>query len=107
MKSGSTGRKSVRWTLKPLRKFRQRVGMIFQHFNLLGSKTVAQNIAIPLRVAGGYSKAQIDARIDELLDLVGLADQRNKYPSQLSGGQKQRVGIARALAKQPGSLVVR
>lgn len=88
-----------------LRRLRLRVGMIFQHFNLLGSRTVAQNVAIPLRIAGWQDPAKIDARLTELLDLVGLADQRNKYPAQLSGGQKQRVGIARALANNPKILL--
>lgn len=88
-----------------LRALRRRVGMIFQHFNLLGSRTVAQNIAIPLRVAGLTSAAQIKARVAELLELVGLHDQHHKYPAQLSGGQKQRVGIARALANKPKVLL--
>lgn len=88
-----------------LRRFRQRVGMIFQHFNLLGSRSVAQNVAIPLRVAGMRDKAAIAARVAELLELVGLADQGEKYPAQLSGGQKQRVGIARALANSPRLLL--
>ncbi|MFU1922591.1 ATP-binding cassette domain-containing protein, partial [Klebsiella pneumoniae] len=84
-----------------LRRFRQRVGMIFQHFNLLSSKTVADNIAMPLRLAGGFSRAEVDARVSELLARVGLSDHARKYPAQLSGGQKQRVGIARALACRP------
>ncbi|MDQ7990278.1 MAG: methionine ABC transporter ATP-binding protein [Candidatus Dactylopiibacterium sp.] len=88
-----------------LRSLRLRVGMIFQHFNLLGSRTVAQNVAIPLRVAGVRDAAAITRRVAELLDLVGLADQGDKYPSQLSGGQKQRVGIARALANDPKVLL--
>jgi len=88
-----------------LRALRQRIGMIFQHFNLLGSRTIAQNVAVPLRIAGELTDAQIEARVDELLALVGLTDQRNKYPSQLSGGQKQRVGIARALANRPKVLL--
>ena len=88
-----------------LRRFRQQVGMIFQHFNLLSSKTVADNIAMPLRLAGELSRAEIDARVAELLARVGLQDHANKYPAQLSGGQKQRVGIARALADDPAVLL--
>ncbi|HBS77414.1 MAG TPA: methionine ABC transporter ATP-binding protein, partial [Pseudomonas sp.] len=79
-----------------LRRFRQRVGMIFQHFNLLMSKTVADNVAMPLRLAGNHSRSEIDSRVAALLERVGLKDQARKYPAQLSGGQKQRVGIARA-----------
>ncbi|HBO2999452.1 methionine ABC transporter ATP-binding protein [Pseudomonas aeruginosa] len=88
-----------------LRRFRQRVGMIFQHFNLLSSKTVADNIAMPLRLAGGFNRAEVDARVSELLARVGLSDHARKYPAQLSGGQKQRVGIARALACRPSILL--
>ena len=88
-----------------LRRFRQQVGMIFQHFNLLSSKTVADNIAMPLRLAGELSRAEIDARVAELLARVGLQDHANKYPAQLSGGQKQRVGIARALSTRPKILL--
>lgn len=88
-----------------LRAFRRKVGMIFQHFNLLSSKTVADNIAFPMKLAGIYSPADIRARVDELLALVSLTDQGRKYPSQLSGGQKQRVGIARALACRPTILL--
>lgn len=87
-----------------LRALRRRVGMIFQHFNLLSSKTVAENIAFPLKVAG-VPRGQIAGRVAELLDRVGLADQAAKYPAQLSGGQKQRVGIARALANGPKILL--
>ncbi|MFD1330592.1 methionine ABC transporter ATP-binding protein [Methylopila musalis] len=83
---------------------RRRVGMIFQHFNLLASKTVAENVALPLKVAG-WRRAEIDARVAEMLDLVGLADKRDAYPGRLSGGQKQRVGIARALAGRPDVLL--
>ena len=81
-----------------LRRFRQQVGMIFQHFNLLASKTVADNVALPLTLAGELSRGEIDQRVAELLARVGLSDHAKKYPAQLSGGQKQRVGIARALA---------
>lgn len=87
-----------------LRGLRRRVGMIFQHFNLLSSRTVAANVAFPLKVAG-MPRAQIGPRVAELLDLVGLTDQAYKYPAQLSGGQKQRVGIARALANGPKILL--
>ncbi len=80
-----------------LREERQKIGMIFQHFNLLASKTVADNIAFPLKLSGA-PKAEITKRVNELLDLVGLSDKAKAYPFQLSGGQKQRVGIARALA---------
>nr|WP_282582649.1 methionine ABC transporter ATP-binding protein [Pseudomonas umsongensis] len=88
-----------------LRRFRQQVGMIFQHFNLLASKTVADNVALPLTLAGELSRRDIDLRVAELLARVGLSDHANKYPAQLSGGQKQRVGIARALATKPKILL--
>ena len=88
-----------------LRAFRRKVGMIFQHFNLLSSKTVADNIAFPMKLAGIYSKTEIRDRVEELLARVSLTDHANKYPSQLSGGQKQRVGIARALACRPTILL--
>jgi D-methionine transport system ATP-binding protein len=87
-----------------LRQARRSIGMIFQHFNLLSSRTAAQNIALPLEVAG-YDKAAIQTRVEELLALVGLSDEKNRYPSELSGGQKQRVGIARALALNPSVLL--
>ena len=87
-----------------LRQARRRIGMIFQHFNLLSSKTVAQNIAFPLRLAGTPA-GQIKSRVAALLDRVGLSGHAGKYPAQLSGGQKQRVGIARALACEPKVLL--
>ncbi|HHU31199.1 MAG TPA: methionine ABC transporter ATP-binding protein [Clostridia bacterium] len=88
-----------------LRSVRRRIGMIFQHFNLLWSRTVADNIAFPLEIAGEKDKGKIEARVNELLDLVDLSDKANAYPAQLSGGQKQRVGIARALANNPKVLL--
>lgn len=88
-----------------LRRFRRQVGMIFQHFNLLSSKTVAANVAMPLELAGELSRQQITQRVAELLARVGLSEHANKYPAQLSGGQKQRVGIARALSTNPKILL--
>ncbi len=83
---------------------RRRVGMIFQHFNLLSAKTVFDNVALPLRVAG-VREANVFQRVTELLDLVGLSDKHQTYPGRLSGGQKQRVGIARALVHHPEILL--
>ncbi|MGF1732928.1 methionine ABC transporter ATP-binding protein MetN [Photobacterium kasasachensis] len=83
---------------------RRKIGMIFQHFNLLSSRTVFDNIALPLELAGS-TKAEIKAKVNELLKLVGLADKSESYPSNLSGGQKQRVAIARALASDPKVLL--
>ncbi|EGI77717.1 methionine ABC transporter ATP-binding protein [Hylemonella gracilis] len=85
-------------------RLRRRVGMIFQHFNLLSAKTVYENVALPLRVAGA-SRVEIDRRVRDLLALVGLQDKANVRPARLSGGQKQRVGIARALATDPQILL--
>jgi len=88
-----------------LRAFRRRTGMIFQHFNLLGSKTVAENVAFPLVLEGRLGPAARRARVAELLDRVGLGEYARRYPAQLSGGQKQRVGIARSLACEPTILL--
>lgn len=92
------------FSAKEVRKLRRRIGMIFQNFNLFTSRTVAGNIAYPLKLAG-KPKGEIKARVDELLQFVGLTDKANDYPEQLSGGQKQRVGIARALANSPDILI--
>jgi D-methionine transport system ATP-binding protein len=83
---------------------RKEIGMIFQHFNLLQSRTVEENVAFPLELAG-MKKNQITARVQETLDLVGLADKAKVHPAQLSGGQKQRVAIARAIANRPKILL--
>ena len=87
-----------------LRKIRKKIGMIFQHFNLMRSRTVYQNIAYPLK-GSKLTKAQIDKKVKDLLELVGLSEKLNAYPSELSGGQKQRVAIARALANDPKVLL--
>ena len=87
-------------TERKLGAMRRGIGMIFQHFNLLDRSTVFENIAYPLRYTG-MKKADMEARVFELLDLVDLRDKADVYPSQLSGGQKQRVAIARALAMDP------
>ena len=83
---------------------RRRIGMVFQHFNLLSAKTVRENIALPLKIAGA-PKSVIDKKVDALLELVGLSARRDAYPASLSGGQKQRVGIARALVTDPEILL--
>lgn len=89
---------------RELRETRREIGMIFQHFNLLWSRTVRENIAFPLEIAG-VPKKLIHRRVTELADLVSLSERLDVYPSQLSGGQKQRVGIARALANNPKVLL--
>ncbi len=87
-----------------LQPVRRRIGMIFQHFNLLSAKTVEENVALPLKIAG-VAKAERLARARDLLNLVGLSDKARAYPAALSGGQKQRVGIARALSAEPALLL--
>jgi D-methionine transport system ATP-binding protein len=87
-----------------LRQARRSIGMIFQHFNLLSSRTAFENIALPLEIAG-IAKSEIADVVEPLLAMVGLSDKRDRYPAELSGGQKQRVGIARALATKPKVLL--
>jgi D-methionine transport system ATP-binding protein len=89
---------------KGLRQLRRKIGMIFQGYNLLETANVYENVATPLRLEG-VPKEEIQARADKYLDIVGLSDRRNAFPSQLSGGQKQRVAIARALAHEPEVLL--
>ena len=98
------GEDIVQFDKARLRAHRLRTGMIFQHFNLLHARNVADNVAVPLEIAG-VPKAKRQQRVAELLALVGLADKAEAFPSQLSGGQKQRVGIARALAARPDVLL--
>ncbi|MFV0519441.1 MAG: methionine ABC transporter ATP-binding protein [Lachnospirales bacterium] len=90
--------------LKDLQLAREKLGLVFQHFNLLNNATVYKNIAFPLEIKK-VDKTEIDKRVNEILDLVGLNDKRDVYPKQLSGGQKQRVGIARALITNPSILI--
>lgn len=88
-----------------LRAARRGMGVVFQGYNLLMQKTVAENVAFPLRLEKGYDKAAVQARVAELLVIVGLEDRAGAYPAQLSGGQKQRVAIARAMANDPAILL--
>lgn len=98
------GKNLASLSARELRTERQKIGMIFQHFNLLTSKSVFENIAFALEIAG-WERSAIKARVAELLELVDLSDKAQSYPSQLSGGQKQRVAIARALANHPHLLL--
>ncbi|WNS76524.1 ATP-binding cassette domain-containing protein [Bacillus sp. DTU_2020_1000418_1_SI_GHA_SEK_038] len=98
------GKEATSLPLNQLRDVRKRIGMIFQGFNLLKTATVYDNIAIPLKLLG-YSKTETNERVIKYLDIVGLADKHQSFPSQLSGGQKQRVAIARALAQEPEVLL--
>lgn len=98
------GKDLTMMTDNELRNMRKQIGMIFQHFNLLSSATVYDNVAFPLRLAN-VDESKIKSKVNELLSLVSLSDKAMQYPSQLSGGQKQRVGIARALASEPKVLL--
>lgn len=98
------GEELTRMPSSQLARSRQQIGMIFQHFNLLSSRTVFGNIAFPLEL-GGFSRAATQQRVEELLELVGLPEKAQDYPASLSGGQKQRVAIARTLANNPKVLL--
>ncbi|ADL08902.1 methionine ABC transporter ATP-binding protein [Thermosediminibacter oceani] len=98
------GVEMTRLSPNELKEMRKKIGMIFQHFNLLSSRTVRGNVAFPLEIAG-LDRETINKKVENLLKLVGLSDKAESYPSQLSGGQKQRVGIARALANDPKVLL--
>ena len=98
------GKEMTALSARELRQARKKIGMIFQHFNLMPSRTVFGNVAYPLR-GSGLSREQIADKVQRLLDLVGIGDKAEAYPKQLSGGQKQRVAIARALANDPNVLL--
>ena len=98
------GKEMTALSAKELRQARKKIGMIFQHFNLMPSRTVFGNVAYPLR-GSGLSREQIADKVQRLLELVGIGDKAEAYPKQLSGGQKQRVAIARALANDPNVLL--
>ena len=102
--TGYEDKNILKFNMKMLREYRKKTGMIFQHFNLLNSTNVAENVAFPLEISK-WKKKDIEKRVDELLEIVGLSDKKLNYPEQLSGGQKQRVAIARALANNPKILL--
>ena len=102
--TGYEDKNILKFNMKMLREYRKKTGMIFQHFNLLNSRNVAENVAFPLEISK-WKKRDIEKRVDELLEIVGLSDKKLNYPEQLSGGQKQRVAIARALANNPKILL--
>ena len=99
------GQELTRLNKRDLRKARQNIGMIFQQFNLLQNVTVYDNVAFPLRIHDALNAPRLAARVNECLELVGMADKADSYPAQLSGGQKQRAAIARALASRPAVLL--
>ena len=102
--TGYEDKNILKFNMKMLREYRKKTGMIFQHFNLLNSRNVAENVAFPLEISK-WKKKDIEKTVDELLEIVGLSDKKLNYPEPLSGGQKQRVAIARALANNPKILL--
>src|SRR5690606_32827996 len=99
------GKDLLRLSARELAHARRQIGMIFQHFNLLSSRTVSENVALPLELDGSLSSAEIKSQVSAMLELVGLQDKHEAYPATLSGGQKQRVAIARTLVNQPSVLL--